>query len=419
MNKSLLLLGAVSILLLAGCGSTKQVQRNSSDLVLNESDLKASKGDVEKLYNGWIKPHIKPGQNGEYVFHNNRRHRYNSEVVIKDGFSRFCNISEGSVETTYNGLSPVRSSQTHYTCRKDDGEFIGKFSVERFKDFSLEVLIKTPKRAQRNEAIKAAFDAMQEKNGPTGRIITKNGTYKFIRFGDFNNRQPIKVTLSKKPYETIYLEEALRLDLDRECCTFNIHLKDGRKMSELNTLKYMQQTHVNAYTGGVFHAVVIDPKSKQPYTRKFRNSGIKSILIDKNNYWKDKPITIISTKFKLVTKKRIKQYRNMLKVKANKLYDQLKQSGLLKALPDGKIPPRVITYLRDTLNGYAYSTFGCKADVSTGVSDKDMEDILKCNIAKQELNMVVNTGYSMVTNVTPLSSVIVLEKIRDELTYRY
>jgi hypothetical protein len=158
---------------------------------------------------------------------------------------------------------------------------------------------------------------------------------------------------------------------------------------------------------------LIDPESGQPYTRIFSNlKGIQSILLDDTSIWKATPADVITTKIDISSPSRLDKYTQKLRVEANLLYDDATNKGWIKLLPDGKLTPQLIDHLKYELRSISRDT-ECNGDAVVGVTS--LEAPLRCRVAARELNLIVGGGYSLVTDVTPLSSIIVLNKIKKDL----
>lgn len=106
------------------------------------------------------------------------------------------------------------------------------------------------------------------------------------------------------------------------------------------------------------------------------------------------------------------KYTQKLRVEANQLYVDATNNGWIKLLPGGKLTPQLMDHLKYELERISRDS-ECSGDAVVGVTS--LEAPLRCSVAARELNLVIGGGYSLVTDVTPLSSIIVLNKIKKDL----
>jgi hypothetical protein len=217
--------------------------------------------------------------------------------------------------------------------------------------------------------------------------------------------------------EYVPIEEIAKIEFPKKCCDFDLTLRDGRTKS-VNT------THLNNLSGPNWRSlygagenglpiVILDPESGQPYTRIFSDlRGIQAILLDDVTVWKAKPAGVITTTFIISSPSRLDKYIQKLRIEANQSYVEATNNGWIKLLPDGKLTPRLIDHLKSELNSIVRDS-ECNGDAVVGVTS--LEAPLRCRVAFRELNLVIGRGYSLVTDVTPLSSIIVINKIKKDL----
>ena len=83
-------------------------------------------------------------------------------------------------------------------------------------------------------------------------------------------------------------------------------------------------------------------------------------------------------------------------------------------LPGGnKLTPQLMEYLQSKLRELSTQPV-CMYSTKEGL-EEGLEIVLRCRVAAREANIIVNKGYSLLTDVTPLSSIIVLNKIKRDM----
>lgn len=394
--------GAWAVVILAGCAGSPSTQISSSALVLPDSIIVANKGSVEGLYKSWIAPFNT--NRGRYIPHADKGQLSATETAVRDGFRRFCSTSGGALTHT----KPDSDSYT-YSCWTSNGAFIGQFTTERFKENLLLVNFDSPERIERRKAHLRAYEARKKQNGPTGVVVTDEGRFKFLRIGNLKERHIFEVRFSYESNEYIPIEEIAKIEFSEKCCDFYVTLRDGRKKSA-NQVHLTNRISPNSNSSyGGFPIVLIDSESSQPYTRIFSNfRGIQAILLDDTSSWETKPADVITTKFDILSPNRMDRYTQKLRVEANKLYADATSNGWIKLLPDGKLTPQLMDHLKYELVRISRDS-ECSGDVVVGITS--LEAPLRCRIAARELDMVIGGGYSLVTDITPLSSIIVLKRL--------
>lgn len=395
---------------LSGCAS--------SPVSLPEEVIVKHKGDTEGLYDAWISP-LLTRNNGEepYIKHNHYYDQNYSDMKIKNGFKRFCEYSGGVAdikEIKYGYLSK---------CLTKSGDFISEIKTTRYKSNKLRVYIDTAEWRERRALIKREFDKRASSNGPTGVIATEDGVFDFIRIGNLDERHVLRVNEFEK--SGVYVESISRIDFSKGSSDVTVTLRDGRQKT-LYEGKINRQTGVNSssgYGGGKFGipVVVIDPKSGQPYTRKFSiQEGIKYIQFESDtSVWKYKPGKRIRTLFDPIDKNKMTSYVADLRTKANALYDEAKRKDWLKLLPDGNkslsdgnLPRSLSNSVEYRLDLYR-KAFDCDQDVASGIYN--FEPLLKCKVASREYRIIIRDGYSLNTKITPMASIIALNQLKSDL----
>lgn len=281
----------------------------------------------------------------------------------------------------------------------------------------MQVSFDSPERVERREAQLKAYETRKVQNGPTGVIVTDEGRFKFLRFGNLKERHVLEVRLGYESNEYVPIEEIAKIEFPKKCCDFDVTLRDGRikSVNQIHLTNRTSPNSISSYGVGKYGLpiVVLDPESEQPYTRIFSNlKGITAILLDDVSIWKAKPAKVITTTFDISSPSRLDKYIQKLRIEANQLYVDATNNGWIKLLPDGKLTPQLIDHLKYELQSIS-SDSKCSGDAVVGVTS--LEALLRCRVAVRELNLVIRGGYSLVTDVTPLSSIIVLNKIKEDL----
>ncbi len=414
-------------LILAGCAGSPSTQTPSSALTLPDSIIAANKGSVEGLYKSWITPfntkenrYIPQANDGHlsYIPQANDGQLSSSQAAVRDGFGRFCSASGGTL------THEKQQYGDRYSCSTSGGTFIGEFTTERtyttertLKNLLLKVSFDSPERVERREAQMKAYETRKAQNGPTGVVVTDEGRFKFLRLGNLKERHVLEIRLGHESNEYVPIEEISKIEFPEKCCDLDVTLRDGRTKS-VNQVHLINSTSLNStFTYGIgtigLPIVVIDPESGQPYTRIFSNlRGIQSILLDDASAWKNKTADAITTTLDPSQPSRLNRYTQKLRVEANQLYSEATNNGWIKLLPDGKLTPQLMVHLQYELRSISNNS-ECSGNAVIGVTS--LETPLRCRVAARELGLVIGGGYSLVTDVTPLSSIIVFNKIKKDL----
>lgn len=392
--------------LLAGCASSSPKTSSSpATLVLSDSIIAANKGDVDGLYNSWINPFI----NSMYQVQNVDAGQLSAnEVAVKDGFGRFCS-SNGGVLT-----HKTEKTQNLYNCSMPDGTFIGAFNTVRYaSDNMLGILYSSPLTIKKHEEELKSFKARKKQNGPTGEVVTKEGRFKFIRIGNLKERDDLIVDFQDGTKERPSIEEFVKIEFPEMCCNFHeiFSFRDGQKKSTRRAIFFSTTDdpgHIVSY--GSWRFVLIDSESGEPYTRIFDSFDVFQISFEEKEVWSAKKLDVISTQFDN-SPARINAYTKRIRAEANQLYVEAKTKGWLNLLPDGKFTPQLVSHLHYKLNNYAKKK--CQENASNGITS--LEGPLRCKVAARELELVMGKGYLLDLNATPLSSIIVLNKIKKDM----
>jgi hypothetical protein len=387
--------------------STNSKLTTTSPLVLPDSVVAQNKGDIEGLYNSWIKSYIDKKES--VILHANRNEVNASENAIKDGFVRFCTASGGAT-TIIN----ERFGDKH-RCLAPNGNLIGEFTVTRYDGNKLGIVMDSQQRIERRAGQKIAYNERKSLNGPTGIVETDEGRFKFLRIGNLNERQLLEIEYDAG--KTISIEKIAKIEFAKTCCKYIVTRRDGSILPE-STARLVQLLTSNwtqVYGGGAFGLpiVLVDPVSGQPYTRIFSNyEGLRAIIFDPESQWSSIPTEKIQTTYAYNSVAALEKYTNKLRLEANNLFAEASKNGWLQLLPDGKLTPRLNDHLQSKLRLYSHYS-SCKGDAIVGVVNLD--EYFRCHVAVRELKLVVPGGYSLVTGLTPLSATIVLNKIKDDL----
>ncbi|WMS94928.1 hypothetical protein RB215_02305 [Pseudoalteromonas sp. HL-AS2] len=397
--------------ILAGCSASPSTKPLSSPLALPDTLIAENKGDIEALYSSWIEPF--KSYKDHYIPHINDEQLLASEAAVIDGFSRFCFTSGGAVTHRIDEYGGYK-----YRCSTSNSRFIGEFTINFLDDNPTQLLhvkIDSPKRLEAREALLKVFETRKSKNGPTGVIVTDEGRFKFLRIGNLKERHVLEVLLEKGTNKYIPIEDISQIKFSENAHGLNVTLRNGRNKS-LNTMHLVNRTSPNllsAYKSSDFPVVMIDPESEQPYTKIFSNlNSIKSIFFDDTSVWNTEAAAVITTTFDPLSPSRLNTYTQKLRVEANKLYSEAIDNGWIKLLPDGKLTLQLVNHLKYELRKISKSS-ECNDNAVIGITSLDT--LLRCRVATRELKLIAGKGYSLVTEVTPLATIIVLNKIKKDL----
>jgi hypothetical protein len=401
-------------LALIGCAATPSRDgatpetATSSPLVLSDAMLAGKKGDLDGLYAAWLEPFIP--KNEDYIPLASKEQQVASVEAINDGFQRFCKADGGVVSAKLDAFG------AEYSCAAAGGAFAGRITVVRMAGNMLHVTYDSPQRVQARAAAQQNFEKRQARNGPTGWLVTDRGKVKFLRLGTLADRHVVEVELDDSG-QSVPIEEIARIDFHASCCDFDVTLKDGRTATR-NSAKLRHRRAPNmASTYGAgehgFPVVIVDAESGQPYTRLFSNlKGVKSIELDPNvASWDALPGGSMRPS-QLASQSSADRYTQRLRERAKQLHTEAMRTGSIKLLPDGKLTPQLSKHLELELNALA-SASACEGDDVVGLAD--LETFAQCRVAARERKLVIGDGYSLAADVTPLSTIIVLEKISRDL----
>lgn len=399
----------VGLFMLLGCATTRPAAVVApSPLLLSDAMLAAHKGDLASLYDAWLLPRV---NQDTFIPSASKAEQLAAADAIKDGFGRFCASNAGVVSARLIEFG------SEYRCAAADGAFAGLMEVTRIKGNMLYVKIDSPGLREGRATAERSFEKRRSQNGPTGWLVTDKGRVKFLRLGTLAERHVVEVELENAG-ETVPIEEIARIDFHPTCCDFDVKLKDGRrKTRNMSSLRHRGGPNMSStYGAGKFGlpVVVIDPESGQPYTRLFSNFvGVRSIEPDPNAAsWSALPGGSMATSFQLASQTGADRYTQQLRKRAKQLHAEATSDGWIKLLPEGKLTPQLSRHLESELRALS-SASACEGDEVAGVAD--LEAFAQCRVAARELKLVVQGGYSLVVEVTPLSTIIVLEKLKHDL----
>ena len=402
--------------LLVGCTTNspvkeepKKVDIKNSKLYLSEEIIAKNLGNIEGLYDSWISPHTKIINGRGSIEHENDLSTSLSQSAVKDGFTRFCLASSGLIELkdSYFGQSQL--------CYTNQRKFVGELMTHIQKGNRLDVDFDSPERLAKRDEKERAFMQSLASNGPTGEILTDTGRFSFLRIGDLNERHMVEIELRKDKTEYIPIEEVSRIDFADSCCDLNVTFKNGQQET-INKVYLKKRTSLNSVSNYGLNGlpfVLIDSESGQPYTSLYPNlQGLRSIKLDDRSIWAAQKGGKISTSFNPVSASSLTEYTKTLRSKANILYSEAESKGWLKLLPNGKLTQRLMDYLKGQLVGMT-SNSACSGDPASGI--RDMQVLLRCRVAAKEFTLLMKDDYSIITDISPLSSIIIIEKIKADV----
>lgn len=402
----LLVVGALS-LFLGGCGSqpkhqlAKQEVSAPSPLLLSDELLKANAASLDDLFKAWILPF--EGARDGAVPHANHKALLASEAAVQDGFRRFCSLKGGEVKV----------SGEQHACTTPSSEFVGEVVITKYRENKLGVTFDSPARRARLEAKKRRFEERSAFNGPSGWLETSEGRLRFLRVGNLKSRQALQFEMGPQGL-SIDGDDLLKIEFP-QCCDIIVTLRNGTTAkANMVALTYWRGFNMlSTYGSDGMPFVVVDPVSGQPYTRLLSPlTGIKSIAFDPPASWKDKRLEELKTTFDPRSDEVFSAYLEKLRAQASARYRDAERKGWLQMLPDGKLTPRLSTHLEYELRRIGHG-HECRGDAVSGLMSVD--GLQKCREAKKELDIIVKNGYSLATSVTPLATLIVLEKIQRDL----
>lgn len=410
------LISVTACVLIAGCSSnpTKEltIDPTLSPFYLPDSVISQNINDVASLYEAWITP-LKDSTNKGVIKFENEEKLTLALSAIQQGFERFCTVSDGR-------SSPVKKwFGNGYSCTKADGEFIGTFSTAIRRGNELYVYRETPQDAAKLDLERRDFEKRKNHNGPTGEVLTNEGRFPFGRIGDLVERHVVEVETRGKEKTYIPIEKISKIEFLAACCDLEVTLRDDSKLS-VNNLSLKQRISIDSASDyGIgqwgFPMVMFDAESGQPYTKIFSNfEGIKSIQFHEESIWQNLRGGTIKSTFDPSSATSLALYARELSLKADKLYNEAETEGWLSLLSSGELTPRLFDYLSRQLVSLTMST-ECRQSAVTGITDT--ESLQRCHLAAREFVLIVHDGYSLVTDITPLSSIIVLEKMKRDKGY--
>jgi hypothetical protein len=410
----------MALTLLTACAAPKPtpVPRTSSIVYLPDSLVKAHIGDIEGLYQSWIAPLNTFKQ--VYIPLPSDSQLIASVAAAKDGFERFCSASGGATK------HKVENHQNKYTCLASNGALIGEISTEIFVGNLLQVNMDSPQRIERRKEKLLSYQTRKSMSGPSGTIVTSEGKLKFIRIGNLKERDVLEVRMEKTG-QYVPIEDVSKIEFHKVHTEPTVTLRDGRiETVNSGSIAFVPtptpdghrtpDSHVS-YGGGKwgFPVVVIDPETGQPYIRVFSNfETIKSIYFDDPSDWKAKSANVIPNTFFPFA---LKKYNHELQREAAELYHEGAKDGWIKLMPDGKLPDQLAGFLLTELRRIANDPQCTNNPFSGGLfpGNSDIKVLVRCQTAEHERKLIFDDGYSLVTDVTPLSTSIVLNKIKSDI----
>ena len=115
----------------------------------------------------------------------------------------------------------------------------------------------------------------------------------------------------------------------------------------------------------------------------------------------------------LTIKEFVPDYISSLRAKAKSLITTAKAKGWTDLFHGGRFSPQNMNFLKRKLidmKNYQW-VWKSTGNVQQGFTEND----LKCVVPGHELKLVFDSGYTMSPNLTPLSLVVLLEKIENDM----
>ena len=404
--KKSLYLAALTVII-SGCGGNSPTRPTpSAELYLPQTTITENKGDIAGLYNAWIRP-FKIQHNG-FIKHRNQWSVSANEAAIKEGFSRFCLASSGEIEHERQRFGD------RYSCSTSTGTMIGEISTLRLPSHQLRVGYATALGVERRKAQQMEYEIRKAQNGPSGVVISDQGRFAFLRIGSLYERDVVEILVDQRLNKHVPIEDVLKIRFLEDRTDIEVTFRDGStKLLNRMSMRYRLNVDGIGVYGADFPMVVIEPETSKPYTLLFNKlRDIRLIQFDEPSVWQSKPGGEIAPAFDPLSPSRVRAYKTRLVSEANQMYLEALNEGWINLLPDGKLTPQLTDHLLRQLRRTSNSA-DCRGNVATGV--QSIDPLLRCHVAKRELTLVKERGYSLVTDVTPLSSIIVLNKMKDDL----
>lgn len=278
--------GILAIVGAATCLASTRVHAESPgqgidpiQLHLDDELLSHHAGDIDGLYDAWIRPRLGPGnQRRTLSIHGDAE---KASLEIQDGIKRFCDASGGQ----FKGDKVTWGWS--FRCFARNGSVVGRITLEGCGGGScLTPTLTSP--GQDKLALEAIhqrereMDSLLKENGATGWLTVNGNRIPFLRIGTFQERYPACAELSAGT--CVPFEDLRRLSIDNG--SVEVELKAGPR--EVINAARLNRKKLGAYGYGLFGLsgfkalsfVLLSDEGKL-YERVFDNlGGIRRIEID-------------------------------------------------------------------------------------------------------------------------------------------
>jgi len=263
------------------------------NLSLEDSMIEQMKGDIDALYEEWIKARW------QIVYGKKERGFFtldNGVAASKDidsGMRRFCSSVNG------NFTSETEKWGWIFTCSDKSKQLIGKLSIQTYKNPErIKIFLDSPKAQANAKAIyekrAQALEASLLENGPTGWVTINGDRRPFLRIGNFKERWPCYVRLSSD--DEIAFEAVKKISITG--VTAHIETADGL-VDSVNTARLNRRKRDSYYghmswgiSGIKSLSLILMADNGTLYEQVIDNlNGLESIEIDQNA----KPLKIAAT----------------------------------------------------------------------------------------------------------------------------
>ncbi|RYZ91030.1 MAG: hypothetical protein EOP04_01925 [Proteobacteria bacterium] len=347
-------------------------------LVLPVNVFNEFKNDFDKLFYNWL------GKNSERGFYRfqNRTDLQKAMNDVMNGFAKFCSARRGS-------FKPLPEDHGLASDCVVGNNHIGKINIASYAEgglFFIGIRSFSPHPTDPTRYYYGPYDDARKRNGPTGTIVTNEGTFRFARFGNrlvsFNGAVSTVILEDQKPLDQTKLErmdKIKKLDFDESCCGMTVTETSGnvKKVTNKSLISWM-------FNSPIFYInlriVLVDPKTGQYVNRIFPSfKGVKSIEIDPVEKWLTLPNIPLPTSFKVDSpenmKKIIAENNSLIEVKFNEVQSKEWASKILK----GKLPDQSMSELIEKVRSMS-SEANCNetpidaiADINSAIMCKQVE----------------------------------------------
>ena len=368
---------------------------------LTDNVLRASSGDISKLYNNWIKP---LRQGFLRIKHNTRSELVQTERAIQSGFEKFCRDSNGASKLVNKKYG------VDYDCSNETG-YVGGLLTTREKGLSLTVKYHTPEtKKEIND-----YEFRMANNGPSGYAIIDGERRRFLRIGTLYKRDLVIIDVKNKNGKMVPIEKFKSIKFNGSSGIELVTHENKKYNLPTSAVKKRLSKYSTGSYGSIRNAlklVLMDKLNKEPYTHMFYSfKRVSLIEFDSPSKYIELQNVEIKSNLDLTSKDRVNKYFNDLTIEAQSLYKKADTKGYLKLLPDDqKLTPSLQSYLKSQLDYEISRT--CQDNIRSGMSD--VKRPLKCYMARREKKIVVRGNYSLSPELTPLSTILVISKMQED-----